>query len=158
MMYCRSAATAAADMGLTSEQMKSHFGWKSGEMCAQYISTSKKAIGDVARALAVTDTTSLPPYTPTSSRERQVYKIPQVVSTPTSSGEADVAKIPQVMGEVDVTKIPQVMDENLFEGEDDIEKELCDVAEKMERSHLKMEFPQAAKVIIINGGKPIIHM
>ena len=137
MMYCRSAATAAADMGLTSEQMKSHFGWKSGEMCAQYISTSKKAIGDVARALAVTDT-SMPPV--------QVYKIPQVVSTPTSSGEADVAKIPEVMGE------------NLFEGWDDIQKELCEVAEKMERSHLKMEFPQAAKVIIINGGNPIIHM
>ena len=136
-MYCRSAATAAADMGLTSEQMKSHFGWKSGEMCAQYISTSKKAIGDVARALAVTDT-SLPPV--------QVYKIPQVVSTPTSSGEADVAKIPQVMGE------------NLFEGGDDIEKELCEVAEKMERSHFKMEFPQATKVIIINGGNPFIQM
>ena len=149
MMYCRSAATAAADMGLTSEQMKSHFGWKSGEMCAQYISTSKKAIGDVARALAVTDT-SLPPV--------QVYKIPQVVSTPTSSGEADVAKIPQVMGEIDVAKIPEVMGENLFEGGDDIEKELCEVAEKMERSHLKMEFPQAAKVININGGNPIIHM
>ena len=137
MMYCRSAATAAADMGLTSEQMKSHFGWKSGEMCAQYISTSKKAIGDVARALAVTDT-SVPPV--------QVYKIPQVVSTPTSSGEADVAKIPEVMGE------------NLFEGGDDIDKELCKVAEKMERSHLKMEFPQAAKVIIINGGNPFIQM
>ena len=100
----------------------------------------KKAIGDVARALAVTDT-SLPPV--------QVYKIPQVVSTPTSSGEADVAKIPQVMGEIDVAKIPEVMEENLFEGGDDIEKELCEVAEKMERSYLKMEFPQAAKVIII---------
>ena len=91
----------------------------------------------MARALAVTDT-SVPPV--------QVYKIPQVVSTPTSSGEADVAKIPQVMGE------------NLFEGGDDIEKELCEVAEKMERSHLKMEFPQAAKVIIINGGNPFIQM
>ena len=57
-----------------------------------------------------------------------------------------------------MTMIPQVVGEDLFEGGEEIEKELCEVADKMERTHIKLEFPQAAKVIVIYGGNPVIHM
>ena len=50
--FFRSAATRAADAGASSEQLKQHFGWKSSEMASHYITTSKKAITDVASKLA----------------------------------------------------------------------------------------------------------
>ena len=49
--FRRTAASAAADGGSTSEQMTSFFGWKDSSMCQQYISTSKPAVNKMAMNL-----------------------------------------------------------------------------------------------------------
>ena len=53
--FRRSAATAVADSGATSEQMRDFFGWSSTKMTTEYISTSKAAVMDVAGKLASAD-------------------------------------------------------------------------------------------------------
>ena len=49
--FRRSSATVAADFGATPQQMVDFFGWKSTDMTAEYISTSKKATTDMANLL-----------------------------------------------------------------------------------------------------------
>ena len=46
--YRRSAATAVADAGATSDQMQDFLGWTNAKMTTEYISTSKAAIFFVA--------------------------------------------------------------------------------------------------------------
>ena len=55
--YRRSAATAVADAGSTSEQMRNFFGWASTKMTAEYILTSKAAVINVASKLAASEKT-----------------------------------------------------------------------------------------------------
>ena len=55
--YRRSAATAVADAGATSEQMRDFFGWANTNMTAEYISTSKAAVINVANKLAASEKT-----------------------------------------------------------------------------------------------------
>ena len=54
--YRRSAATAVADAGATSDQMQDFFGWTNAKMTTEYISTSKAAIIKVAQKLQDTET------------------------------------------------------------------------------------------------------
>ena len=42
--YRRSAATAVADAGATSDQMQDFLGWTNAKMTTEFISTSKAAI------------------------------------------------------------------------------------------------------------------
>ena len=41
---CRTTATCAVDVGMSSLQLQQHMGWKSHNMCAEYISNSKQAL------------------------------------------------------------------------------------------------------------------
>ena len=50
--YRRSAATAVATTGATSEQMRDCIGWASTKMTAEYFLTSKVAVINVANKLA----------------------------------------------------------------------------------------------------------
>ena len=54
--YRRSAATAVADAGATSDQMQDFFGWTNAKMTTEYIFTSKAAIIKVAQKLQDTET------------------------------------------------------------------------------------------------------
>ena len=49
--YRRTSATSAANGGMTSEQMLDFYGWKSANMCQEYISTSGPAIKKMAQTL-----------------------------------------------------------------------------------------------------------
>ena len=49
--FRRSAATAVADVGATSEQMCDFFGWSNVKMAGEYVSTSKAAVRNVANKL-----------------------------------------------------------------------------------------------------------
>ena len=53
--FRRSAATAVADVGATSEQMCDFFGWANSKMAGEYISTSKAAVRNVADKLLGSD-------------------------------------------------------------------------------------------------------
>ena len=53
--FRRSAATAVADSGATSEQMRDFFGWSSTKMTSEYISTSKAAVINISNKLATLD-------------------------------------------------------------------------------------------------------
>ena len=53
--FRRSAATAVADAGATSEQMQDFFGWSSSKMTTEYISTSKAAVINFANKLHQTE-------------------------------------------------------------------------------------------------------
>ena len=55
--FRRSAATAVADAGATSEQMRDFFGWANTKMTSEYISTSKAAVINVANKLAASEKT-----------------------------------------------------------------------------------------------------
>ena len=50
--FRRSSASQAADLGATSLQMQSYYGWKNASMTLEYVSTSKAAIEDMAAKLA----------------------------------------------------------------------------------------------------------
>ena len=50
--FRRSSASQAADLGTTSLQMQSYYGWKNASMTLEYVSTSKAAIEDMANKLA----------------------------------------------------------------------------------------------------------
>ena len=50
--YPRSTATYGADVGMSSLQLQQHMGWKSQEMCQEYISHSKHALKEVGNTLA----------------------------------------------------------------------------------------------------------
>ena len=49
--FRRSSATAAADAGATAQQMQDFFGWKHPSMTAEYISTSRHQLNNMARKL-----------------------------------------------------------------------------------------------------------
>ena len=53
--FRRSAATAVADSGATSEQMRDFFGWSNTKMTNEYISTSKAAVINISKKLATLD-------------------------------------------------------------------------------------------------------
>ena len=55
--YWRSAATAVSDAGAISKRMRYFFGWDSTKMTAEYISTSKAAVTNVANKLATSEKT-----------------------------------------------------------------------------------------------------
>ena len=58
--FRRSAATAVADAGATSEQMQDFFGWSSSRMTTEYISTSKAAVVNFASKLQQTELVQKP--------------------------------------------------------------------------------------------------
>jgi integrase len=49
--YRRTSATAAANGGMTTNQMQTFFGWKNGSMAQEYISTSRPSIVAMANTL-----------------------------------------------------------------------------------------------------------
>ena len=53
--FRRSSATAAADQGATAQQMVDFYGWKSTNMTAEYISTSRHQLGMMANKLGITE-------------------------------------------------------------------------------------------------------
>ena len=59
--FRRSAATAAADAGTSTDQMVDFFGWANQKMTSEYISTSKQAVHMMADRLSKTE--SIQPFT-----------------------------------------------------------------------------------------------
>jgi len=50
--FRRTSATSAADGGSSTAQMTDFFGWKSPNMCQEYVSSSKPAVTSMAKTLA----------------------------------------------------------------------------------------------------------
>ena len=85
--YRRSSASAAADFGATPQQMVDFFGWKSTDMTAEYISTSKKATFDMANLLLPGSKSSEEPNKPAPvETSGSTYQDSAPCATETKSG------------------------------------------------------------------------
>ena len=127
--FFRSAATRAADAGASSEQLKQHFGWKSSDMASHYITTSKKAITDVASKLAGV------------GEDKNVSK-ERAFSVPKNGPGGDFRLVrKEKRQELDC----------LF-GDDSDDKEMMEITDMVEKMESPFSFPSAAKVYIIQGG------
>ena len=132
--YRRSAATVAADAGASSEQLKQHFGWKSSEMANHYITTSKKAITEVASKLAgVGDQ---------QKKFGEQWKVEEERKDNSKSGRI----------------IPVRKEEEDLFGDDCDDQEMYQIADMAEKkTSITSGFPAATKVFIIQGGTNTFH-
>merc|ERR1712107_842797 len=86
--FRRSAATAVADAGATSEQMQDFFGWASSRMTTEYISTSKAAVVNFANKLQQTELVQKPH----TSNEIDVKSNMKVDENNTGEGKSEMCQ------------------------------------------------------------------
>ena len=138
--YRRSAATVAADAGASPEQLKQHFGWKSSEMASHYITTSKKAITDVASKLA-----GVGELQRKEGEQRKVMEQRKVKEEREESSESGWI-------------IPAREEEEDPFVDDSVDKEMVQIADMAEKKgNVTFGFPTATKVFIIQGGTNTFH-
>ena len=137
---CRTTATCAADVGMSSLQLQQHMGWKSHNMCAEYISNSKQALNEVGSMLAGSSSSQ-----------------PRAALTPPNKKAAPTNVIAGPSGEVVITRKENNVDDDIFG--DEFENEIFQIEEKVEKEQLpKGSFPAASKVVVVNGDNVTINM
>ena len=97
--FRRSSASAAADDGATAQQMIDFYGWKSVSMPQEYISTSKKAINNMAGLLkleTVTSSSSAASSSGAVTSDPTAFLVPAVPSIPAASSFPAVPAVPLV--------------------------------------------------------------
>ena len=115
-------------------------GWKSHNMCAEYISNSKQALNEVGSMLAGSSSSQ-----------------PRAALTPPNKKAAPTNVIAGPSGEVVITRKENNVDDDIFG--DEFENEIFQIEEKVEKEQLpKGSFPAASKVVIVNGDNITINM